>query len=292
MTQRDHSAKTGSLWPVGDYEIAGRKDARVLKVRLRRGRIRTSAPLDHPELLETFGYLSARNQEQEILSFAKRYGHLGYNHLIPASRRCGGEPVSWIWSHVRTVHTCLTLTAYLRDASMDVLKKYVRQITAKDNRFGVGSRREKTRFILQLVPDDERLTPKERWRVDGQWDSGDPRPVAQWIRRVLINHNLQTTGHVCPQVTDEGVAYEVVPTLLAVIYRHLVSVVDNREARLCASTDCDKVFLQKRQQVGRPQCYHSETCSARERKRNSRKKKHRQKKLRGNVKVAGRKRAT
>ena len=241
-------------WRVGTYEI---RDG-LLRVRFRDRRSKSYSPLECPELVDQFWQMDPSRREREILRFAKRYGHLGYEHLIPGSRRPGGERISWIWSHVTTVRTCLQLTSYLGSSST-MLEKYVRKVISDERKFGIGPRRESTRFVMRWAKGNQ-------WVTDRDWREQDPRVTAQWIRRVLINRNLELAGSVYPQITDAGVAYDVVPTLLAVIYRHLVKRINNHDPLLCEADDCDQVFLR----TDPRQRYCTETCQTRQRQRNYR----------------------
>ncbi|HEX9429191.1 MAG TPA: hypothetical protein VF944_02345, partial [Candidatus Bathyarchaeia archaeon] len=77
-------------------------------------------PMMHPEIPGEVAKLR-REDEAGVLEFARAYGSLGFSGLVPAERRCGGDPLPWIWAHAETLHIGLQLILFLQESDVDAL---------------------------------------------------------------------------------------------------------------------------------------------------------------------------
>lgn len=73
---------------------------------------RVYAPAVEPGLLEELAVVS---DESTLLKFAKRFGLLGFSHIVPPDKRVGGDPVDWALARAREVNVVLELQSLLED---------------------------------------------------------------------------------------------------------------------------------------------------------------------------------
>jgi hypothetical protein len=81
------------------------------------------APMEYPQLVTALAQLRA-GDEKAVLRFARQYGPLGYDRLMPDT----GEPLAWIWAHAVIIRVCLRLTTLLTPGSEAALEDYVRRV--------------------------------------------------------------------------------------------------------------------------------------------------------------------
>lgn len=105
-------------------------------------------------LKETY-HLDAHD-EASLVTFARRWGTLGYQNIITAAdaRQLGPlwDPLAWIWAHVSGIRTVLDLYGRLRRGDEDALEDYLEGL-----RRGPGPQQDKAKIEVG------RLMRERRW---------------------------------------------------------------------------------------------------------------------------------
>jgi hypothetical protein len=94
------------------------------------------APIVHTEIANELSKLN-RGDEESVLRFARTYGSLGYQRLLPPASglwKLIGDPLSWIWAHAETIRFCLLLSELLQKNNIDGLACVLRtcHVTPED----------------------------------------------------------------------------------------------------------------------------------------------------------------
>lgn len=92
-------------------------------------RARAYVPIDFPQIVTELAKVN-ENDVRTIISFARKWGSLGYLRLVdsdtslPDEKRqrllaLGGDPLIWVGAHARSVHICLTILRYLSNGQQE-----------------------------------------------------------------------------------------------------------------------------------------------------------------------------
>jgi hypothetical protein len=81
-------------------------------------------PIAHPTLASELAKITIAD-EGAIVKFASRYGHLGYAQLKP-EENLEGDPLPWVWAHVRTLQICFELIWLTEHGSKKQIYEYLR----------------------------------------------------------------------------------------------------------------------------------------------------------------------
>ncbi len=97
------------------------------------GILRHYYPAGTPDIIQEFQKLSASDDSEissAILSFARRWGHLGHDetHTGNSEGKRGGDPVEWILSHSRDVNLVLGLVQLARIGDETQITKLLERI--------------------------------------------------------------------------------------------------------------------------------------------------------------------
>jgi hypothetical protein len=96
-----------SAWDIISSNIARRRPAPLLSANVTMTREMLASfvysPMMHPEIPGGLAKLR-RGDEAGVLELAKTYGSPCFSGLAAAARRCGGNPLPWIWAHAETLN--------------------------------------------------------------------------------------------------------------------------------------------------------------------------------------------
>jgi len=203
------------------------------------GRTRLYNPFEFPELPGRLAE-TAHGDETSALEFAHKWGVLGYKELKEHSRfraddvfygdvmesgeTLVGDPLGWIWDHVRAARMALNLVRLLNEGRPD-----------------------KTEDYLKSISDDGELMYVAGVEFQGRpfgFGSFDvPLRRARWFLMHILNENMgdYLSPQYAPGPNETLVRSHSAPALLPVIYAHIG---DAAEGKLgyyqCARRDCDK----------------------------------------------------
>lgn len=232
-------------------------------------------PLTHRELVSDFAKLH-EGDEKALVQFAQTWGLLGWSELAgPKRGGYAGDPLPWIWGHLRNVHLVLELYEYLRRDDNEKLAQILgwrRAYHAIDGRLTrVAPKEEEGPLIAVMTPDGRSDHVKFGWREPGSLIAP---LLAEDIICTIINRNLQ--GQITYAVFPEPlrvVSYS--PAPLTAIYWHLARIV-TEDHPLARCEECDALFFvtHRRQRFcPPPPHYKGSLCGAKARDRRRRQKK-------------------
>jgi hypothetical protein len=153
-------------WRVAEeYEISGGL------LRPKGAITRVYSPIMHDELPTVLVKLE-RGDEAGLLQFARTYGHLGFSGLVPPEKRCGGDPLEWIWAHVATLQICGNLLRWLRQDDLNRLEASLRSLQLPEHvrasvwRFLFFTREDEAHWPAARVAERGDITYRS-WRALG-----------------------------------------------------------------------------------------------------------------------------
>jgi hypothetical protein len=244
------SSKSGfrQPWGVQEYEI---RDGALCNTN-RAVRTRYFFPVLAKELPERLVKIHEGN-EADLLRFAKRYGQLGHDLLVRNEDRRYGDPLPWIWTHVRSVRACMSLIEKIQTDDLDGLQDFF----AAHKTLDIALRGQ----IKPLV-----------------WGSvtSNFRSVALWIVQNIINPNIAGIHRVIDIGEANGPyrSFFTHSALIEMVYWHLADAIDGGTVKRCSSAGCGAYFIatDRRQRFCSPDNPKTESpCSIRERVRRFRK---------------------
>jgi len=249
------SLKSGfrQSWAVQEYEI---KDG-VLCNTNRPVRTRSFFTVHAKELPERLAKIHEGN-EKDLLRFAKRYGQLGHDLLVRNENWRYGDPLPWIWAHVKSVRTCMSLIEKIKTDDLEGLQDFF----AANKTLPIALRGQ----IKPLA-----------------WGSitSNFRNVALWIVQSIINPNIAGIHRVIGIEETNGPcrSFFMHSALIEMVYWHLADAIDGGTVKRCSSKGCGAHFIatDQRQRFCPSDNPKTESpCSIRERVRRFRKAKKKQ----------------
>jgi hypothetical protein len=210
------------------------------------------APTLHPEIPSEIAKLQ-RDDEEGVLKFARLYGNLGWNNLIPRERyaRGGaiplGDPLQWVWAHADTLNICQEITYRLQEGDIASLRGYLHSLRVThpngqvtDLGWGTGDT-----WAAAIVAErgEERVGQRGILNQDHLLDE-DVKGLARFIRRFLINENISGIHRA---LFDEGTKDRLFwefQALIEIAYWHMATSVHGRRFKHCEADDCGALFAQ------------------------------------------------
>lgn len=209
--------------------------------------------------------------EKALLSFARRYGSLGFTgalpfvvgsilakRLLPSDRKsierlrtqCGlpdmeiwkawiasggeGDPLPWIWAHVRTLRFCVDLGLYIEDADDEGLVSFFRKYQ------WAGSRHARESHPALEVAIQHEVSVRA-WALPSGWTVLE---FARYLRRELINKNLQDLHFGLEPEGDREKSYFQFRSLIEMAYWHLLNEAEHGTIKRCERPGCGGFFVQ------------------------------------------------
>ncbi len=240
LARRNRAAGFAGLWYV--FEGYAVRDG----VLVSEGKIaRLSAPAVESSLPGELAKLSVLKLRSEkftdaLVAFAARYGDLGYCHLAPFEKRCGGDPVYWVKAHARTVADALEVINLLGD--VESARRPEERRRARKN----------LRSCLELrCFDPRRPRPFAAVAIADQVRHKlfftaallhDPVSAAHQYLRSLINPNIREVAfqlYEAPQGKSQFFFH--FRAMIEVVYWHLANALEGGKVRRCA--ECRRPFI-------------------------------------------------
>ena len=147
----------------------------------------------------------------------------------------GGDPLCWIWSHIRTLRICRDLTRYIQQEDEGGAESYLRGFQWQ----GI-KRSSQLDSCLQVAFLDQRITCT--WGMPKGWTVLE---FAKLLRRELINRNIERIHLAIEPVRDKEESFFEYRSLIEIAYWHLHNRVIDGRMRCCKRERCGKFFLQK-----------------------------------------------
>jgi hypothetical protein len=193
-------------------------------LRIRGEAKRKYAPIANEKLPNIIAKLTPGNEE-DVLEFARTYGHLGYQTMSGEGSSypwCGGDPLAWIWVHAQTIDLCLRLTYFLQEpTNIYELEAYLSSFTRP---IQIARRGQVGEWI--------RLT---------DWSAVD---WARFMRRTIINANIAEVRRTLDDIDGKDCMAFTFSALVEVAYWHLANAVDGGVVKRCENEKCGAVFIQ------------------------------------------------
>jgi hypothetical protein len=195
-----------------------------------------------PQLVSEFAKLG-EGDESKAMTFAASWGLLGRWSLIfnapdlsaearsEALGRGRGEPLTWLWAHVRGVRVCLNLLGYLQSSNFDGLNRYMQTLSAADGTY--------PQFIFG-----------RRYGIDSfVWiGEGAPEAIAADAICTVVSSNLAHIGVSLEPIYVEGkTGFQIgqqINTLAEYIYWHLAKLAA-ASGELARCRACGALFERK-----------------------------------------------
>lgn len=171
---------------------------------------------------------------KRALHFARRWGLLGYQWLIPTepgSTQVIGDHLPWTWAHARGIRLVLELYDALRQGGEETIAWALEQVP--------GVVRDSSEGTVSFVAGEANII--QDFHFYGWRD--DPVGTAWLLIRDLVNCNLGTLRY---QIDLEGGALLetlVYPSLVAMAYWHVVQIVRGAGV-LARCQECHQFFVQ------------------------------------------------
>jgi hypothetical protein len=232
VTERKHTMQT-DFYELGESKARGMPYLWVVYedyaitdgvLRIRGEAKRKYAPIANEKLPNIIAKLTPGNDE-DVLEFARTYGHLGYQTMSGEGSSypwCGGDPLEWIWVHAQTIDLCLRLTHFLQEPT-DV--------------YGLENYLSSSSFPVLIARRGE--VSALRW-LPG-WSAID---LARFMRRTIINANIVEVRRTLDDIDGKDRMAFTFSALVEVAYWHLANAVDGGVVKRCDNEKCGAVFIQ------------------------------------------------
>jgi hypothetical protein len=228
-----------------DYTI---EDEKLCKIG---NRLRTYDPTQHTELPGALAKVQI-GDTKALLQFVRTYGDFGYTDSKGNPTRVAGfsirlfplgEPLPWIWAHIRTIKFCLELYRHLYEQR----EAWVIEHTLDTYRTPLGpqdTHMYEIPIAVQGRTDVMRLTRKQQESM---------HDFAQKIRHEIIERNIEALTYELRRLDGKTPPVLEFAALIEVVYWHLeVMEKENKPVKPCAW--CGSLFIV---QHGRQQyCLH------------------------------------
>lgn len=209
--------------------------------------------------------------EKALLVFARTYGSLGFTgmlpfvvasilakRLLPSDRKSierlkvecrlpdielwkgwiasGGEgdPLSWIWAHIRTLRFCIDLGLYIEDEDEEGLVSFLRKYQRKD----LKSSGELSPVLAIALQHQVTL---HGWTSPVGWTALE---FAKYLRRELINKNIQGIRIALEPEGNREKSYFEYRSLIEMAYWHLHNLAVDGRLKRCKREGCGGFFVQ------------------------------------------------
>jgi len=222
-----------TLWTVfGGYGITGG----VLR-RSRDDAVSVYAPIRRRELPGELAKLM-RGDETALIAFAERYGQLGYDQLVGADERRGGDPVDWIRLHAETVRICLDLTQLLQEDLLEKVQPYLHSVALP----------KEERQRVQLLPSSLVIKFAAKGRTNTleiAYEERNHASLARLVCRDLINPNIDGIHRGLQGHGKNEQSFFHFSALIEAAYWQLADIVEG--GRVVRCDECRALFPQSRE---------------------------------------------
>lgn len=151
----------------------------------------------------------------------------------------GGDPLPWVWTHIRTLKICCALTEYIQDKDEELAASYLRKF---QDRFHKPASELCPLFTVAFR---HRIT-NELWSIPGgdgeKWTVLD---FAKFLRRLFINENID---QIHPAIEPEGhieKSFFQFRAMIEIAYWHLHNLSIEGVLKQCERTGCSGIFVQE-----------------------------------------------
>lgn len=151
----------------------------------------------------------------------------------------GGDPLSWIWAHVRTLNICCTLTEYIQDDDEELALSFLKTFNPEVEDL------EFLKCALAPLCDIAYLhrSTRHAWFMPRDFRNWTVLDFARYVRRQLINRNMEGLRlAIEPKGKNEGSFFQY-RSLIEVAYWHLHNRVIDGKMRRCR--ECGAFFVQR-----------------------------------------------
>lgn len=147
----------------------------------------------------------------------------------------GGDPLPWIWAHIRTLKICLELSDFISLRCEEGVEEYLRQFQSPGRPCPTLNVALLHKIVSQSweKPDDKREEAE-------QWTNLD---FAKYIRRYLINENIDGVRQAIEPVGRSEDSFFQYRALIEMAYWHLHNRVMDGKLRRCK--ECRKFFVRR-----------------------------------------------
>jgi hypothetical protein len=150
----------------------------------------------------------------------------------------GGDPLPWIWAHIRTVKICLELTALIQDRSEEGAEEFLKQF--RSNRSATPPYYDLNVAILHKIESRGVQWSCDQRKGADRWTALD---FAKYIRRDLINENISRIRIALGPVGRSEDSFFEYRALIEMVYWHLHNIATEGKLRRCL--ECRAFFIQR-----------------------------------------------
>ena len=151
----------------------------------------------------------------------------------------GGDPLPWIWAHIRALNICCTLTDYIQDEDEELAFSYLKQF---DPGLEVRGSMECEMISTCDVAFAHRVA-RQAWFKPTELKDWSVLDFSKFIRRQLINKNIEGIRIAIEPIGKGESSFLEYRSLIEVAYWHLHNrVIDGRMKRC---RECGAFFVQK-----------------------------------------------
>lgn len=250
----------------GDYELRDRMLAPV-----RHSQWRDYYPANQKNLPIQLAKIK-EGDEKALLAFARKYGSLGFTGVLPfvvasihtkrllpsdrksiekLKRECclpdielwkswiasggDGDPLPWIWAHVRTIRLCIELGLYIKDEDEEGLTSFLRKSQWRDSR-------RSPELVTAVDVAFQHSVTLCTWSQPKDWTVLE---FGKYLRRELINKNIQGIRIALEPEGNRERSYFEYRSLIEVAYWHLHNLAIDGMLKRCKREGCGGFFVQE-----------------------------------------------
>ena len=147
----------------------------------------------------------------------------------------GGDPLPWVWAHVRTLRFCIDLGPYIENDEEERLASFLRKYPWS-NQHGLW----RTAPITDLAFQHQLLSPA--WHKPNNLTF---LQFAKYLRREIINKNIQNIRIALQPDGNSERSFFVSQSLIEMAYWHLQNHVLGGTIKQCERNGCGAYFIQK-----------------------------------------------
>lgn len=152
----------------------------------------------------------------------------------------GGDPLPWIWAHIRTLNICCTLTEYIQDEDHELALSFLKKFNPDSDNLEFLS--------CDLAPTCDvaflHRSARMAWFMGRELRDWTVLDFARYVRRDLINKNVEGIQLAIEPIGRSEGSFLKYRSLIEVAYWHLHNRVIDGKMRRCAREDCGAFFVQ------------------------------------------------
>jgi hypothetical protein len=179
---------------------------------------------------------------------------------VHPEKRCGGDPLGWIWTHVGTLRICGNLLRWLREDDLHQLEASLRALQLPEHvRASVGPflfiRDDQAYWPTTMVAERGDITFRA-WKALGShterrfFEVGELEGLAEEVVSGVIQANIAGISPE-PLIVKRGRRKEVrtgfhFRALIEIVYWHLANALQRGRLWICEVEACRAFFIQRR----------------------------------------------